>query len=81
MIFNCSSLVDFFLLVVGLMLSGYAVGAQVLQSEEYRNRAVKAASFIKKYLWSESDKELLHCCYVDDAKENVVQMLVFFVPF
>lgn len=56
------------------MLSGYAVAAQTLQNNEYRDRAIKAAEFIKKYLWSESSQELLHCCYVDDTKENVVQM-------
>lgn len=56
------------------MLTGYAVAAQVLRSEQYKNRAIKAAEFIKKYLWCESTGELLHCCYVDDAKENVVQM-------
>ena len=58
------------------MLSGYAKAAQVLQDEEYKSRAIQAADFIKKYLWSDDRKELLHCCYADDNREHIVQMWV-----
>lgn len=56
------------------MLSGYAKAAQVFQDDKYKMRAVQAATFIKKYLWLENAKELLHCCYVDEKSENIVQM-------
>ncbi|XP_065226347.1 spermatogenesis-associated protein 20-like isoform X1 [Planococcus citri] len=58
----------------GLMLSGYAIAAQALRNDDYKDRAIKSAEFIKKYLWNETSQELLHCCYVDDKKENVVQI-------
>ena len=56
------------------MLSGFAKAAQALQMEEYKTRATKAANFIQTHLWQIDTKELLHCCYASDDRENIVQM-------
>jgi uncharacterized protein YyaL (SSP411 family) len=47
----------------GLMISGYAKAGFVLKDQEYINKAILAATFIKKFLYSEEDKTLLRCCY------------------
>ncbi|XP_019881908.1 spermatogenesis-associated protein 20 isoform X2 [Aethina tumida] len=48
----------------GLMISGYAKAGFVLKDQAYINRAILAASFIKKYLYRENEgKILLRCCY------------------
>ncbi|XKL65108.1 hypothetical protein PGB90_005194 [Kerria lacca] len=57
----------------GLMLSGFAKSGEVLNNNEYKSRAIKLAMFIKKYLWLKDSEELLHCCYVDENKKNIVQ--------
>lgn len=55
----------------GLMISGYAKAGFVLKDQSYIDRAVKAASFIKKHLYNEEDKTLLRCCYRGDDGEIV----------
>jgi uncharacterized protein YyaL (SSP411 family) len=47
----------------GLMISGYAKAGFVLKDQEYINKAILAATFIKKFLYSEEEKTLLRCCY------------------
>jgi uncharacterized protein YyaL (SSP411 family) len=44
----------------GLMLSGLAKGAQVLEDERYREAAEKAAGFLRKRLYDEKTKVLYH---------------------
>lgn len=59
------------------MLSGFAKSGEVLNNNEYKSRAIKLAMFIKKYLWLKDSEELLHCCYVDENKKNIVQTYLF----
>lgn len=49
----------------GLMISGYAKAGFALKDQTYIDRAIKAANFIKKYLYDEKEKHLLRCCYKD----------------
>lgn len=56
----------------GLMISGFAKGGFALKEPSYIERSIAAANFIKKYLFNESDKTLLRCCYKSDD-DGVVQ--------
>ncbi|RZC33509.1 spermatogenesis-associated protein 20 [Asbolus verrucosus] len=47
----------------GLMISGFAKAGFVLKNQDYINRAILAANFIRKYLYNEENKTLLRCCY------------------
>ncbi|KAF5282492.1 hypothetical protein FQR65_LT14262 [Abscondita terminalis] len=47
----------------GLMISGFARAGFVLKDQNYINKAILAANFIKKYLYSEEEKTLTRCCY------------------
>ncbi|KAJ8957411.1 hypothetical protein NQ318_004891 [Aromia moschata] len=47
----------------GLMISGFAKAGFVLKDQSYINRAIQAASFIRKHMYNEENKELLRCCY------------------
>ncbi|CAH1100412.1 unnamed protein product [Psylliodes chrysocephalus] len=49
----------------GLMISGFAKAGFSLNEETYVKRAIKAAEFIKQYLYNE-DKTLTRCCYRND---------------
>ncbi|XP_039290860.1 spermatogenesis-associated protein 20 isoform X3 [Nilaparvata lugens] len=49
----------------GLMISGYAHAANALNNEDYKKRAIRAAEFIKKYLYDREEKKLLRSCYTD----------------
>ncbi|XP_072397894.1 spermatogenesis-associated protein 20 [Diabrotica undecimpunctata] len=51
----------------GLMISGYARAGFALKDQAYIDRAIKATSFIKKYLYDEKEKNLLRCCYKDES--------------
>lgn len=51
----------------GLMISGFAKAASALNDEEYRKRAVDAANFVKKYLYTDK-KRLLRSCYTEGSK-------------
>ncbi|XP_019765737.2 spermatogenesis-associated protein 20 isoform X2 [Dendroctonus ponderosae] len=51
----------------GLMISGFAKAGFVLKNQSYINRAILAANFIKKFLYSEEDKFLFRCCYKGDT--------------
>lgn len=59
--------------ILGLMISGFAKAAIALNDEEYKKRAINAADFIKKYLYTDK-KRLLRSCYTENGK--IVQMLV-----
>lgn len=50
----------------GLMISGFARAGFILKDQDYINRAILAANFIKKYLYDEEMKALLRCCYKED---------------
>ncbi|XP_068761701.1 spermatogenesis-associated protein 20-like isoform X1 [Montipora capricornis] len=53
----------------GLMISGLARGAQVLGEDVYEKRAIKAAEFVRKYLFDEKSGQLLRSCYRGDSGE------------
>lgn len=50
----------------GLMISGFAKAGFVLNNQNYTDRAISAANFIKKYLYNEENKSLSRCCYRGD---------------
>nr|XP_023021222.1 spermatogenesis-associated protein 20 [Leptinotarsa decemlineata] len=56
----------------GLMISGYAKAGFVLKDQTYTDRALKAAEFIKKFLYNEEEKSLLRCCY-NGGEGQIVQ--------
>ncbi|GBP18136.1 Spermatogenesis-associated protein 20 [Eumeta japonica] len=47
----------------GLMIAGLAQAGQGLGEKDYVDDAVKAAQFIKQYLYDQNTKTLLHSCY------------------
>ena len=47
------------------MISGFARGGQVLQDQQYTDRAVQAANFIKDHLYNAESKCLLRSAYCD----------------
>lgn len=53
----------------GLMISGFAKAGFVLKDQNYIDRAIKAASFIRTNLFNEENKTLLRCCYKGDEGE------------
>lgn len=53
----------------GLMLSGFARGSQALNDPALSQRAVKAAGFLKKYLFLTEPGTLLRSCYTSDNKD------------
>ncbi|KAJ8945900.1 hypothetical protein NQ314_009014 [Rhamnusium bicolor] len=55
----------------GLMISGFARAGFVLKDQSYINRAILAASFIKKFLYNDEDKSLLRCCYKGEEGQVV----------
>jgi len=48
----------------GLMIKAYARAASALNVEEYKQRAIKAAEFLKTHAWNNG--VLLRSCYVND---------------
>lgn len=60
------------------MISGFAKAGFVLKDQNYIDRAVKAASFIRTNLVNEDGKTLLRCCYKGDNGE-IVQTYVYSV--
>ncbi|CAI6361515.1 unnamed protein product [Macrosiphum euphorbiae] len=48
----------------GLMITAYARAASALNVEEYKQRAIKAAEFLKTHAWNNS--VLLRSCYVNE---------------
>ncbi|XP_050295633.1 spermatogenesis-associated protein 20 [Anthonomus grandis grandis] len=55
----------------GLMLSAFARAGFALKNQSYINRAILAANFVKKFLYNESEKTLLRCCYRGDDGQIV----------
>ncbi|XP_026317579.1 spermatogenesis-associated protein 20 isoform X3 [Hyposmocoma kahamanoa] len=47
----------------GLMMAGLARAGQGLGEKDYIDDAIKTAHFIKKYLYDENTKNLIHSCY------------------
>nr|CAD7571150.1 unnamed protein product [Timema californicum] len=47
----------------GLMISGFAKAGQALGDDSLVDRAVKAANFVKKYLYNPTAETLLRSCY------------------
>lgn len=64
----------------GLMITGFAKAGEILKSQEYIDRALKAANFVKQHLYIESDKTLLRCCY-RSPENQIVQNPVPIVGF
>ncbi|CAG5131387.1 unnamed protein product [Candidula unifasciata] len=52
----------------GLMISGFARGGQVLGDPTLTDRAVKAALFLKQYMFESGTGILLRSCYTSDRK-------------
>ncbi|CAH1954318.1 unnamed protein product [Acanthoscelides obtectus] len=55
----------------GLMISGYAKAGFALKDQAYIDRAIRAADFIRTYLWREKDKTLMRCCYKGEGFDEV----------
>ncbi|KAG1681219.1 SWI/SNF complex subunit SMARCC2 [Nymphon striatum] len=51
----------------GLMISAFAKAGQAFQSEEYTNRAIKAAKFIRSELYDASTQTLLRSTYAENG--------------
>lgn len=47
----------------GLMITGFAKAGQALQDDGYIQRAVTAATFVKKHLYNPTAETLLRSCY------------------
>ncbi|XP_053607973.1 spermatogenesis-associated protein 20 isoform X3 [Plodia interpunctella] len=50
----------------GLIIAGLAQAGQGLGEKDYVDDAIKTANFIKKHLYDERTKTLLHSCYRDE---------------
>lgn len=48
------------------MISAYANAASALNVEEYKQKAIKAAKFLKTYAWDPETNILLRSCYVNN---------------
>lgn len=51
----------------GLMITAYAKAASALNTEEYKQRAINAAEFIKTHAWDPNTNILLRSCYVNES--------------
>ena len=52
-----------FLLLIGLMISGFAQSGAILGKKEYTDRAVQAASFLQDHMFNSNDGKLIRTCY------------------
>ncbi|XP_050437313.1 spermatogenesis-associated protein 20 isoform X2 [Adelges cooleyi] len=55
----------------GLMITAYAKAAMALKCDEYKQRAVHCAKFLKSHAWNESTNMLLRSCYVNELGDIV----------
>ena len=55
------------------MVSGFARAGQVLQAPEFTERALKAATFVRRHLYDSSTGCLLRSCY-RDKDGDIAQM-------
>lgn len=55
----------------GLMISGLARAASVLQEPRYTQLAEQAINFIRMHLFDPSTKRLLRTCYIDQKSEQI----------
>ena len=60
----------------GLMITGFAKAGQALQDENYIQRAITAANFVKKHLYNPTAETLLRSCY-RGTDGNTSQMWVY----
>jgi len=51
---------------LGLMITAYAKAASALNVEEYKQRAINAAEFLKIHAWDSNTNILLRSCYVNE---------------
>lgn len=59
--------------LIGLMISAYAKASSSLNVEEYKQRAIKAAEFLKTHACDANTNTLLRSCYVD-GNGDIVNM-------
>ncbi|KAG8195374.1 hypothetical protein JTE90_001391 [Oedothorax gibbosus] len=62
----------------GLMISGFARAAQVLQDEKYVESAMRAARFVRKYLYNEESNCLLRSAY--KGENDTVAQILYPIP-
>lgn len=60
----------------GLMIAGLAEAGQALGDKNYVDDAIKAANFIKEYLYDSSSKTLIHSCYRADNGSIVQRYII-----
>lgn len=48
------------------MITAYAKAASALNVEEYKQRGIKAAEFLKTHAWDFNTNKLLRSCYVNE---------------
>lgn len=48
------------------MITAYAKAASALNVDEYKQRAIEAANFLKTHAWDSNTNILLRSCYVDE---------------
>lgn len=53
------------------MISAYARAASALKIDEYKQRAVRAAEFLKTHAWDSNSNTLLRSCYVNENGDIV----------
>ena len=53
------------------MIGAFAKAGYILLDDVYLKRAIKAASFVKKYLWNKETGKLTRSCYKGDGGEIV----------
>ncbi|XP_050531844.1 spermatogenesis-associated protein 20 [Daktulosphaira vitifoliae] len=65
----------------GLMITAYARAATAFKCEEYKQKAIQCANFIKFHMWDESTNVLLRSCYVNELGEinNLEQPITGFL--
>lgn len=65
----------------GLMITGLAQAGQGLGEKQFVEDAIKAADFIQKHLYDESQKILLHSCYRGEDGSIAQTYVEFFFAF
>lgn len=48
------------------MIAAFAKAGCILKDDVYLKRAIKAASFARKYLWNKESRSLIRSCYKGD---------------
>lgn len=71
--YNTQLALIFFMFFTGLMLAAYAKAASALNVEEYKQRAIRAAKFLKTHNLDHNTNELLRTSYVNE-KGDITNM-------